>query len=62
MHTVATYYCCLLFIECDIIIHHDHDVVIGDTMIVEDLIGVAHISLVGGQGLEVKNQSDILCG
>lgn len=58
-HTVVT---CLLFIECNIVVHHDHDVVIGDTMIVEDLIGVAHISLVGGQGLEVKNQSDILCG
>ena len=61
-HTVVIYYCCLLCIECDIIVHHDHDVVIGDTMIVEDLIGVAHISLLGGQGLEVKNQSDILCG
>ena len=50
MQCIVTKYCCLLLIECNVIIHHDHNVVIGDIVLMEDLVGVAHISLVDGEG------------
>lgn len=37
--------CNLLPAVGDVVLHHDDDVVVGDAVLVEDLIGVTHVRL-----------------